>query len=140
MNTTQLFELIEFSPNFKMAQFGNCANLHEDLKNKVSQIDGQVDLYDEKNYDTFELNRTYYETIIVCDIFDKVSNNTSFFKKVMNWLETSASVVILCKNDFMIIEEIKMQLDEADFRSINSIDLFDDYGVISAKKIYMWAQ
>jgi hypothetical protein len=140
METKNLFELIDFSPNFKMAQFGNSQNLLDDLKNQLDQINGIVDFYDEQNYDNFNLNRTYYETILICDIFDKITNKIEFFKKVMSWLETSASIVILCKNDFMTIEEIKMHLEEADFRSINSIDLFEDFGVISAKKIYMWAQ
>jgi hypothetical protein len=140
METKNLFELIDFSPNFKMAQFGNSQNLLDDLKNQLDQINGIVDFYDEQNYDNFNLNRTYYETILICDIFDKITNKIEFFKKVMSWLETSASIVILCKNDFMTIEEIKMHLEEADFRSINSIEIFDDFGVISAKKIYMWAQ
>jgi hypothetical protein len=140
METKNLFELIDFSPNFKMAQFGNSQNLLDDLKNQLDQINGIVDFYDEQNYDNFNLNRTYYETILICDIFDKITNKTEFFKKVMSWLETSASIVILCKNDFMTIEEIKMNLEEADFRSINSIEIIDDFGVISAKKIYMWAQ
>jgi hypothetical protein len=140
METKNLFELIDFSPNFKMAQFGNSQNLLDNLKNQLNQINGTVDFYDEENYDNFNLNRTYYETILICDIFDKITNKTEFFKKVMSWLETSASIVILCKNDFMTIEEIKMNLEEADFRSINSIEIFDDFGVISAKKIYMWAQ
>jgi hypothetical protein len=140
METKNLFELIDFSPNFKMAQFGNSQNLLDNLKNQLNQINGTVDFYDEENYDNFNLNRTYYETILICDIFDKITNKTEFFKKVMSWLETSASIVILCKNDFMTIEEIKMNLEEADFRSINSIEIIDDFGVISAKKIYMWAQ
>jgi hypothetical protein len=140
MNFNKLFDLVELSPNFNMAQFGDTQNLLEIVKNQLSTVDGKIDFFDEKDYNNFELLRKNYELIILCDIFDKVDSNISLLKKAYNWLETSAEIILLCKKDFETIEKLKMDLDEADFRSINNLDILDNYEVITAKKIYMWAQ
>lgn len=79
-----------------------------------------------------------YEYIILSDILTHCQNKNKIIKLMYKALENSANIIILEKISHNNIDEIKKLLDESSFVAINHIDLFEEYVIITAKKLHMW--
>ncbi len=79
-----------------------------------------------------------FEYIILSDILFHCPNRDKVIKVMYKALENSANIVILEKKSNDNLEEIKTLLDKTSFVAINNIDLFEDYHLITAKKLHMW--
>ena len=79
-----------------------------------------------------------YEYIILSDILFYCPNKDKILKLVYKALENSANIIIIEKKSNENLEELKILLDETSFVAINNIDLFEDYHLITAKKLHMW--
>jgi len=79
-----------------------------------------------------------YEYIILSDILSHCSNQDKILKIMYKALENSANIIILEKISHNNCDEIKELLDKTSFVAINHIDLFDEYVIITAKKLHMW--
>ena len=79
-----------------------------------------------------------YEYIILSDILSHCPNKDKIIKIMYTALENSANIIILEKKSNNNLEEIKELLDDTSFVAINDIDLFEDYELITAKKLHMW--
>ncbi len=79
-----------------------------------------------------------FEYIILSDILSYCPNRDKVIKVMYKALENSANIIILEKKSNDNLEEIKTLLDKTSFVAINDIDLFEDYNLITAKKLHMW--
>lgn len=129
--------------------FENIALLH--INNKVdfltpvleevaTSFNGSCDTKFFENESSARLRATArdYEYIILSDILSHCPNKDKIIKLMYKALENSANIIILEKISHNNVDEIKELLDKASFVAINHIDLFDEYIIITAKKLHMW--
>ena len=129
--------------------FENIALLH--INNKVdfltpvleevaTSFNGSCDTKVFKDESSARLRATArdYEYIILSDILSHCQNKDKIIKLMYKALENSANIIILEKISHNNVDEIKELLDKASFVAINHIDLFDEYVIITAKKLHMW--
>ena len=79
-----------------------------------------------------------YEYIILSDILSHCENRDKVIKMMYHALENSANIIILEKISHNNVAEIKELLDKTSFVAINHINLFEEYVIITAKKLHMW--
>lgn len=79
-----------------------------------------------------------YEYIILSNILFYCENKDKILRLVYRALENSANIIILEKKSNDNLEQIKELLEDLSFVAINNIDLFEDYHLITAKKLHMW--
>jgi len=128
-------------PNLAILHINNGVDfLNPVIENVVNQSDGKLDYTDFSNEKALKVRmvpRTY-EYVILSDILDSCENKIKLLKMYYTALENSANIIILTKKSSNSVEEIKNLLEEAQFRAINDIDIFDEYIIVTAKKMHMW--
>lgn len=114
--------------------------LNPTIEEVVKVNEGKLDykdFEDEKNA-RLKASARDYEYIILSDILEYCPNRDKIIKIMYKALENSANIIILEKKSNNNLEEIKQLLDKTSFVAINNIDLFEDYHLITAKKLHMW--
>ena len=110
------------------------------LEEVAKSLNGQVkykDFIDEKNTNLRATAREF-EYIVLSDILSHCEDKNKVLKIMYKALENSANIIILEKISHNNVDEIKELLDKTSFVAINHIDLFEDYVIITAKKLHMW--
>jgi len=105
-----------------------------------SSLDGKVQyiqFIDEKSA-RLKASAREFEYIVLSDILSYCPNKDKILKLAYKALENSANIIILEKKSNENLDEIKELLDNTSFVAINNIDLFDEYHLITAKKLHMW--
>ncbi|WP_321469163.1 hypothetical protein [Halarcobacter sp.] len=103
---------------------------HEGKLNKINFI--------EEKYLKLNHYMREFEYIVLGDIISKYEKKELLLQKCYRALENSANIIILEKKTNNNLDEIRELLDKTSFVAINSIELFDDYKLITAKKLHMW--
>jgi len=67
-----------------------------------------------------------------------MSDIDTILKKFFRIMKNAGSVVMLIEKGAPLLEEIDKKLEESYFVAINHIDIFDDYDVVTAKKMHGW--
>jgi len=133
--------LFDDIPNLAVLHINNRVDfLNPVIEDIVKQSDGKLDFKnftDEKSLKLRVAPREY-EYIILGDILDSCENKINLLKMYYTALENSANIIILVKKSKNNVEEIKSLLEETNFRAANDIDIFEDYMMITAKKMHMW--
>jgi len=133
--------LFDDVPNLAVLHINNRVDfLNPVIEDIVKQSDGKLDyknFVDEKSLKLRVAPRTY-EYIILSDILDLCENKIQLLKMYYTALENSANIIILSEKSSDSVEEIKSLLEITQFRAINDIDIFDEYLIITAKKMHMW--
>jgi len=128
-------------PNLAILHINNGVDfLNPVIENVVNQSDGKLDYTDFSSEHALKVRmvpRTY-EYVILSDILDFCENKIQLLKMYYTALENSANIIILTKKSSNSVEEIKNLLEETQFRAINDIDIFDEYIIVTAKKMHMW--
>ena len=133
--------LFQKDPNIAILNINNdCDEIKQELENIVNTIGGS---FKNKEFDEIELNRfrltaREFEYAVVCDCLDKVENVDRFIKEIYKSLENSAQIIVLSKKGKQDIKTLEDILDRNDFRAVNSIDIFEKYHLVMAKKMHMW--
>ncbi len=100
-------------------------------------INNHTDFIEEKYLKLNHYMREF-EYIVLGDIISKYEKKELLLQKCYRALENSANIIILEKKTNNNLDEIRELLDKTSFVAINSIELFDDYKLITAKKLHMW--
>ena len=133
--------LFDDVPNLAVLHINNGVDfLNPVIEDIVKQSDGKLDFKnfsDEKSLKLRVAPREY-EYIILGDILDSCDNKIKLLKMYYTAMENSANIIILVKKSQDNVEEIKSLLEETNFRATNDIDVFEDYMMITAKKMHMW--
>lgn len=110
------------------------------IKEVVDSLHGEFEHIVFENESSAKLKGTArdYEYIVLGDILSHCPNKDKILKIIYKALENSADLVIIEKKSHNNIDEIKQLLDKTNFVAINHIDLFDEYMIITAKKLHMW--
>ena len=88
--------------------------------------------------DSFRALPRNHDAVILKDILSKHHKKEMILKLAYLTLANSASIVIIEKKGVMDIELIKAMLEEHEFRASNSVEIFDEYDLVIAKKMHMW--
>lgn len=110
------------------------------LEDGLSSINPRIkslELTDEFTQKTLKLTPRAYEYVVLVDVLD--GTNSDYLKELYHSLENSAHIVVLSSKSKLIdAYYIKELLDSNDFRAANEIDIFDDYYLVTGKKLHMW--
>ncbi len=133
--------LFDDVPNLTILHINNGVNfLNPVIEDIVKQSSGKLDFKNFIDEKTLKLRVAprEYEYIILGDILDSCDNKIKLLKMYYAALENSANIIILAKKTKNNVEEIKSLLEKTNFRAANDIDIFEDYLIITAKKMHMW--
>jgi hypothetical protein len=138
----ELFKtLFQKTPNSALLHIGNnCIDIQNILNDFVNEIDAKLAYKDFStiNLERFRLTARDFEYVIVSDCLDMIADIDKFIKEIYHSLENSANVILIShknKNNLLFMIDI---LERNDFRATNSIEIFDDYNLVMAKKMHMW--
>lgn len=134
-------ELFQPFPNISVLHINKEVDfINSTIEDVVKSLDGNLEyknFIDEKSA-RIRATAREYEYIILSDILSYCPNKDRVLKLMYKALENSANIIILEKKINNNMDEVKQLLDESSFVAINHIELFDDYNLITAKKLHMW--
>lgn len=134
----QLFQEV---PNIAILHINNGLDfLNPIIEELSSSFEGNLKLikFIDENSARLKASSREFEYIILSDTLSYCPNKDKILKLMYRALENSANIIILEKKSNNNLEEIKILLDETSFVAINNIDLFEEYYLITAKKMHMW--
>ncbi|WP_320035843.1 hypothetical protein [Halarcobacter sp.] len=112
------------------------STLEEVVKTNEGKLN-KIDFIEEKYLKLNHYMREF-EYIVLGDIINKYEKKELLLQKCYRALENSANIIILENKTNNNLDEIRELLDKTSFVAINSIELFDNYELITAKKLHMW--
>ena len=133
--------LFQKTPNSALLHIDNgCTEIQNILLDFTNEIDAKLTYKDFNtiNLERFRLTARDFEYVIVCDCLELISDIDKFIKEIYHSLENSANIILISnktKNNTLFMIDI---LDRNDFRATNSIDIFENYNLVMAKKMHMW--
>lgn len=134
-------ELFSDYPNIAILHIDNSLNLIDTAIEEVRALNGgNIKYIKFENQNSARLRATAreYEYIILGDILSHCPNKDKILQLMYKAIENSGNIIILEKKSNNNEEEILNLLDELGFMASNSIDLFDDYYLFTAKKMHHW--
>ena len=134
-------DLFQPFPNISILHINNGIDfLNPVIEEVVNTYEGNlkyIKFIDEKSA-RIKSSARDFEYIILSDILSYCPNKDKIIKLHYKALENSANIIVLEKKLNNNLEEIKELLDKSSFVAINNIDLFEEYHLITAKKLHMW--
>lgn len=133
--------LFQPSPNIAVLHINHKVDFIKTvIEEVVEQNEGKLDFKNFETQDDAKLRASAreYEYIVLSDILWQCPNKAKLLKLFYKALENSANIIVLEHKRHQNLEEIKTLLDQTSFVAINHIDLFEEYELITAKKLHMW--
>lgn len=134
--------LFDKTPELRVLVFSSLENnpFTELLQDELVEISPRIkEIYYTSELATqdLKLRPRSYEFVVVVDVFN--SENTALVEQLYHALENSANIIVL-SNKASQIDHWYLQnlLEDNDFRAVNSIDIFDEYYLVTGKKMHMW--
>ncbi|XPV68278.1 MAG: hypothetical protein ACNI25_13315 [Halarcobacter sp.] len=114
--------------------------INSTIKEVVDSLEGNLEYKEFKDETSAKIRATAreYEYIVLSDILSYCPNKDKILKLMYKALENSANIIVLEKKSNNNMDEVKQLLDKSSFVAINHIELFDEYNLITAKKLHMW--
>ncbi|WP_072679625.1 hypothetical protein [Arcobacter sp. LA11] len=134
-------DLFQPFPNISILHINNGIDfLNPVIEEVVNELEGNLNFikFVDENSAKLRASAREFEYIILSDILSYCPNKDKILKIIYKALENSANIIILEKKSNNNLEEIKELLDKTSFVAINNIDLFEEYHLITAKKLHMW--
>lgn len=132
-------DLFEEVPNIAILHINNCLNLVDSsLENIAKNSEGRVDYIEFVNEYCTRLKAVAreYEYIVLSDILSHCKDKERVLKTMYKALENSGTLIIIEKKAEQ--SELLNLLEELNFQAPNNIDLFEEYDLITAKKMHHW--
>ena len=136
-------ELFTDCPNIAILHVDNSLNLINNALEEVrSANDGNINYIKFENQNSARLRATAreYEYIVLGDILSHCPNKDKILQLMYKAIENSGNIIILEKKSHDNREEILSLLDELGFMASNTIELFEDYYIFTAKKMHHWGK
>ena len=129
-------------PNLQILFIVNNTNfLQTTLEKIVSESQGKLTItkYTNDKLHGKPTNKTReYKYVVLENIDYKYISNNNFLSSVYRSLENSGLIICVLEKKSINVETLLSCLDKYNFVVGNSIDLFDDYYLITAKKTHIW--
>ena len=78
------------------------------------------------------------DVVVIRDVIQHHKNIDALLKIAYRTLANAGEIIIMTQKEELISSRIYEALDKAEFRATNTIDIFDNYELIMAKKMHMW--
>jgi len=140
-NLALFSSLFDEFPNLAVLHINNGVDfINPIIESVVAKTEGKLDYKEFTDEKSLRLRPTAreYEYIILGDILDSCENKIQLLNMYYRALENSANIIVLAKKSNNSTEEIKELLDKTYFQAINDIDIFEEYIIITGKKMHMW--
>ena len=140
-NLALFSSLFDEFPNLAVLHINNGVDfINPIIESVVAKTEGKLDYKEFTDEKSLRLKPTAreYEYIILGDILDSCENKIQLLNMYYRALENSANIIVLAKKSNNSTEEIKELLDKTYFQAINDIDIFEEYIIITGKKMHMW--
>jgi len=134
-------ELFTDCPNIAILHVNNSLNLINDALEEVrSTNDGNIKYIEFEKESDARLRATAreYEYIVLGDILSSCPNKDKILKLMYQAIENSGNIIILEKKSHNNKDEILDLLDKLGFMASNTIELFEEYYIFTAKKMHHW--
>ncbi len=144
LNLDKFRSLFTPLPGNHYLQVSTCRDeITEVLEELMDKVDGELNLvlYNDEN---LKFNQPFravprdHDNVILKDVFAKHENQEMLIKLSYLTLANTANIIIIEKKGLLNIEELKIKLELAEFRSANEIEMIDGYDLVIAKKMHMW--
>ena len=133
--------LFENFPNLAVLHVNNKVDfLNQTIEKVVKNSGGKLDYKEFEDELSLRLRpkATDSEYTTSGDILDSCENKSQLLNMYYKALENSANIIVLAKKSNNSVDEIKDLLDKAYFQAVNDIDIFDEYIIVTGKKMHMW--
>lgn len=134
-------ELFAEYPNIAILHVNNSLELITNTLEEVRLINNGTIKYipfiDEKSARLRPTAREY-EYVVLGDILFYCPNKDKILKLMYKALENSGNIIILEKKSNDNLYELLELIENIGFQAVNNIDLFDDFNLITAKKMHHW--
>lgn len=134
-------ELFTDCPNIAILHINNSLNLINDALEEVrSANDGNIKYIEFEKESDARLRATAreYEYVVLGDILSQCPNKDKILKLMYQAIENSGNIIILEKKSHGNKDELLNLLDELGFMASNTIELFEEYYIFTAKKMHHW--
>lgn len=78
------------------------------------------------------------DVVVIRDVLQHHSQLDNVLSIAYRTLANAGEIIVMTQKDTPISNTIYDALDKAEFRATNTIDIFDAYELIMAKKMHMW--
>lgn len=133
--------LFQDSPNLAILHINNKLGfLNELINDFLKRNEGRLNYLDFEDENKLKIRATprEYKYVILGNILDSLEDKQALLKLCYRALENSGNIIILTRKSSNNIEDTKKLLDKLSFHAINDIDIFDEYLIITAKKMHIW--
>jgi len=136
----QFEQLFDSSPNIAILNIDNgCEDIHSFLEEFIVKNKGELSFKDIKELDPrrFRLKDRNFEYAVISNCLNKIENTKQFINGVYHSLENTAFIILLEKKENSDLTAMIELSDLCNFRAVNSIDIFQKYNLVMAKKLHM---
>lgn len=134
-------ELFAPYPNIAILHINNSLDLiSQTLENIKDENDGNIKYIEFKSEVDARLKASAreFEYVVLGDILSYCPNRDKILKLIYKSIENSGNLIILENKQNNNKDEILSLLEETGFQAGNCIDLFDDFNLLTAKKMHHW--
>lgn len=112
--------------------------LAELLQNEFYAISPRIkEIQYNETMSDLKLRPRSFEFIVVVDVL--TPQNFELVKQLYHALENSANIILLSNKSSQVDHwHLQDLLENSDFRAVNNIDIFDEYYLVTGKKMHMW--
>ena len=136
-------ELFLDVPNISVLHIDNSLDLITKTLEEIRDLNsGNIKYINFKSQNDAKIRATSreYEYVVLGDILSYCPNKDKILKLMYTAIENSGNIIILEKKSNNNHEEILEILDELGFMASNNIDLFEDFHLLTAKKMHHWGK
>jgi len=136
-------ELFLDVPNISVLHIDNSLDLIsktlEEIRDKNS---GNIKYINFKSQNDAKIRATAreYEYVVLGNILSYCPNKDKILQLMYTGIENSGNIIILEKKSNQNSDEILKILDELGFMASNNINLFEDFNLLTAKKMHHWGK
>lgn len=134
-------ELFSEYPNISILYINNSLNfISKPLEEISNHNKGSIKYIEFKNENCAKLKASAkeFEYIVLGDILSYCKEQKQILQLMYKALENSGNIIILENKNHDNKYQILDLLEECGFTAQNNIELFDDYFLITAKKLHNW--
>lgn len=136
-------ELFTPCPNISILHIDKSLNLiNQTIEEIRASNDGNIKYikFNEQKDARLHAVAREYEYVILSNIIASCANKDKILQLIYKAIENSGNIIIIEDKKHQNKDEIMTLLDELGFTASNSIDLFEDHELITAKKMHHWGR
>lgn len=137
----QFGSLFNMTPSVSILHYVEEVNdITSKLESLVESVDGKVKTIENNpplNYLRREAKHSGFDYVVISCTLVQHDDQNNFMNLISKSLRDSGYMIIL-ENKDQALDSVYELLEKYDYGAVNSIDIFEKYNLIMAKKLHMW--